>query len=38
VFDPLDVGAPTLRVDTTQAYAPGADAIIAFCCGNPVGG
>jgi predicted kinase len=38
VFDPLDVGAPTLRVDTTQAYAPGLDAIIAFCRGNPVGG
>ena len=38
VFDPLDVGVPTLRVETTQAYAPGLDAIIAFCRGNPVGG
>ena len=38
VFDPLAVGVPILRVDTTQAYAPGLDAIIAFCRGNPVGG
>jgi predicted kinase len=38
VFDPLAVGVPILRVDTTQAYASGLDAIIAFCRGNPVGG
>ncbi len=31
VFDPLDVGLPILRVDTTQAYVPALDAIIAFC-------
>jgi hypothetical protein len=37
VFDPLDVGAPTLHVDTTPAYAPGLDTIVAFCRGNTVG-
>src|SRR5919202_472403 len=31
----LDVGVPTLRVETTQAYASGLDAIIAFGRGNP---
>ena len=38
VFDPLDLGVPTLCVDTSQDYAPSLDTIIAFCRGNPVGG
>lgn len=30
-FDPFDLGVPELRVDTTDGYAPGLDAIVAFC-------
>jgi hypothetical protein len=46
LFDPLDLGVPTLRVDTTHDYTPALDVIIDFCrkrlvapaLGNPVGG
>ena len=29
--EPFDLGVPHLRVDTTDGYAPGLDAIVAFC-------
>ena len=31
MFDPFNLGVPTLRVDTTCGYVPGLDAVIAFC-------
>ena len=30
-FEAPDLGAPTLRVDTTRGYSPGLAAIVAFC-------
>ena len=33
-FDPFDLGVPELRVDTTDGYRPGLDAIVAFCRGG----
>jgi hypothetical protein len=31
MFDPFNLGAPALRVDTSSGYVPGLDTIIAFC-------
>ena len=31
MFDPLELGVSTLRIDTTQGYVPGFDTITAFC-------
>jgi len=30
LYEPPDLGIPTLRVDTTEGYAPGFEAIVAF--------
>jgi predicted kinase len=35
ISDPLGVGAPLLRVDTTSGYVPDLSAIVAFCRGTP---
>ncbi len=33
-FDPVSVDAPALRVDTTDGYAPGLPAVLAFALGG----
>lgn len=40
VFNPLDLDVPTLHVATSSDYAPGLDAIVAFCQSQhqPTGG
>ena len=37
LFQPLELGVPTLRVDTTDGYAPAFEEIVAFVRSARVG-